>query len=233
MIPARRDDYPSRPVDQYSPPPRNYDQQPSYEAPAYRSQFSQQALYQPPAPHLPHQQYQQQQQRRQSGNPPSPPTQHQRGRQDSSTPRDEFSRSAPSRPESPSASVVFLGLPLHVDDAGLRAFLEDIGASVDETTIIYDRATNLSKRYGFAKFASVEHARAFLEPNFPTVTWREPLGRGHDADNGLKININYSQKSGGWRDDHGAGARVSEDSRNAAGTIFTTQTVFKFADSRS
>lgn len=91
-----------------------------------------------------------------------------------------------------------------------------MGASVDSTTVIIDRQTGLSKRYGFAKFSSVEHARAFVEPNFPTVSWKERVGMG--PDDGLKIKINYSQKTGGWREDQGAGARLTEDQRKAAGT---------------
>jgi RNA-binding protein 5/10 len=91
-----------------------------------------------------------------------------------------------------------------------------MGASIDSTTVIIDRATGLSKRYGFAKFFSVEHARAFVEPNFPVVTWKER--GGPSMDDGLKIKINYSQKTGGWRDDQGATARMVEYHRKATGT---------------
>ncbi|ORY84110.1 hypothetical protein BCR35DRAFT_324803 [Leucosporidium creatinivorum] len=123
-------------------------------------------------------------------------------------------RPAPTAPEAPSASVVLLGLPAHVTDVTLRHFLEDMGASIDSTTVIIDRATGLSKRYGFAKFSSVEHARAFVEPNFPTVSWKERVGIS--PEDGMKIKINYSQKSGGWREDQGATARMTEDQRKAA-----------------
>ncbi|GAA5937958.1 hypothetical protein JCM1841_005036 [Sporobolomyces salmonicolor] len=120
----------------------------------------------------------------------------------------------PVQPEAPSASVVLLGLPAHVQDVHLRHFLEDMGASIDSTTVIIDRATGISKRYGFAKFSSVEHARAFIEPNFPSVPWRE---RGMPGpDDGMRIKINYSQKSGGWREDQGATARLTDDQRRAA-----------------
>ncbi|KAI5481851.1 RNA-binding protein [Pseudohyphozyma bogoriensis] len=138
-----------------------------------------------------------------------PPPRDQRDFRDS----DSRPKPPPVKPEPVSASVVLLGLPAHTDDAGLRAFLEDLGASVDSTTVIYDRPTGQSKRYGFAKFSSVEHARAFVEPNFPSVVWRE---RGRPGpDDGLRIKINYSQKSGGWREDQGAGARLTEDQRKA------------------
>ncbi|GAA5979661.1 hypothetical protein JCM5350_003801 [Sporobolomyces pararoseus] len=123
-------------------------------------------------------------------------------------------RKPPVRPEPPSASVVLLGLPAYVGDAQLRYFLEDMGASVDSTTVIIDRATGLSKCYGFAKFSSVEHARAFVEPNFPSIPWKERgMPGSHD---GLRIKINYSQKSGGWREDQGATARLTDDQRRTA-----------------
>lgn len=89
-----------------------------------------------------------------------------------------------------------------------------MGASIDHTTVILDRETGLSKRYGFAKFSSVEHARSFVEPNWPAITWRE---RGVNTDDRLKIKINYSQKTGGWREDQGAGARLTEDQRRING----------------
>ncbi|BGP25076.1 hypothetical protein JCM10295v2_003996 [Rhodotorula toruloides] len=119
--------------------------------------------------------------------------------------------------EPPSASVILLGLPAHVTDTHLRNFLEDMGASIDSTTVILDRATGLSKRFGFAKFSSVEHARAFVDPNFPSIPWRERGGPG--PNDGIRIKINYSQKTGGWRDDQGASARLTEDQRKAEGAV--------------
>lgn len=117
--------------------------------------------------------------------------------------------------ETPSASVVLLGLPVHVDDAMLRDFLESMGASIDSTTVIMDRSTGQSKRYGFAKFSSVEHARAFVEPNFPSIPWKERHGASED--DGLRIKINYSQKTGGWREDQGANSRMTDDQRKVRG----------------
>lgn len=100
-----------------------------------------------------------------------------------------------------------------------------MGASIDSTTVIVDRSTGLSKRYGFAKFSSVEHARAFVEPNFPAVSWRD---RGRPGpDDGIKIKINYSQKTGGWREDQGAGARMTEDQRKAAGKLGEREDAFE------
>lgn len=106
---------------------------------------------------------------------------------------------------------------MHVTDSLLREFLEDMGASIDSTTVIMDRATGLSKRYGFAKFSSVEHARAFVEPNFPSVPWKDRHAAG--PDDGMRIKINYSQKTGGWREDQGATARLTDDQRKAAGEL--------------
>ncbi|GAA5902601.1 hypothetical protein JCM6882_009329 [Rhodosporidiobolus microsporus] len=122
----------------------------------------------------------------------------------------------PVQPEAASASVILLGLPAHVTDVHLRQFLEDMGASIDSTTVIMDRATGISKRFGFAKFSSVEHARAFIEPNFPSIPWKERHGPG--PDDGMRVKINYSQKSGGWREDQGASARLTEDQRKAEGS---------------
>ena len=148
--------------------------------------------------------------------PPDPNAFHPRGdgrdrRGDSSGPTPRSSKAPELEP--PSASVILLGLPERVNDVSLRNFLEDMGASIDSTTVIMDRQTGLSKRFGFAKFSSVEHARSFVEPNFPSIPWRERAGPG--PDDGMRIKINYSQKTGGWRDDQGASARLSEDQRSA------------------
>ncbi|KAG0662138.1 hypothetical protein C6P46_003531 [Rhodotorula mucilaginosa] len=136
-------------------------------------------------------------------------------RGDSSGPTPRSSKAPELEP--PSASVILLGLPERVNDVSLRNFLEDMGASIDSTTVIMDRQTGLSKRFGFAKFSSVEHARSFVEPNFPSIPWRERAGPG--PDDGMRIKINYSQKTGGWRDDQGASARLSEDQRSTTGAV--------------
>lgn len=110
-------------------------------------------------------------------------------------PNSQFNHGPPKDKSPPSQSVIFMGLPIHTDEANLRAFLEECGASVDSVTIIYDRITGQSKRYGFARFVSVEHARAFVEPAFPMVVWKEPSGSRFDrSGDGLKVKIDYSQK---------------------------------------
>ncbi|GAA5843611.1 hypothetical protein JCM9279_000807 [Rhodotorula babjevae] len=121
----------------------------------------------------------------------------------------------PVQPEPVSASVIFLGLPPHAVDIHLRQFLENMGASVDSTTVIMDRVLGASKGFGFAKFSSVEHARAFVEPNFPSIPWREPSGPAQY--DGMRVKINYSQKTGGWREDQGATARLTDNLREAEG----------------
>ncbi|KAH9459470.1 hypothetical protein Pst134EA_019623 [Puccinia striiformis f. sp. tritici] len=113
-------------------------------------------------------------------------------------PNSQFNHGPPKDKSPPSQSVIFMGLPIHTDESNLRAFLEECcgGTAVDSVTIIYDRITGQSKRYGFARFLSVDHARSFVEPNFPMITWKEPTGsRSLDrSGDGLKVKIDYSQK---------------------------------------
>ncbi|WAR59263.1 hypothetical protein PtB15_10B605 [Puccinia triticina] len=110
-------------------------------------------------------------------------------------PNSQFNHGPPKDKSPPSQSVIFMGLPIHTDETNLRAFLEESGAGVDSVTIIYDRITGQSKRYGFARFLSVEHARAFVEPAFPMVVWKEPSSSRFDrSGDGLKVKIDYSQK---------------------------------------
>ncbi|GAA5999860.1 hypothetical protein JCM10207_005943 [Rhodosporidiobolus poonsookiae] len=146
---------------------------------------------------------------------PAYPAQHAQPVAPDSAPTRAPGRKPPVKPEAPSASVILLGLPAHVTEVHLRHFLEDMGASIESTTVIIDRATGISKRFGFAKFSSVEHARAFIDPNFPSIPWKERGGPG--PDDGMRIKINYSQKSGGWREDQGATARLTDDQRRAEG----------------
>jgi RNA recognition motif-containing protein len=82
-----------------------------------------------------------------------------------------------------------VGLPPHVTEDILRIFLEDMGAHIDTTTIILDKETGLSKRFGFAKFASQEHARAFVEPNFPTIAWKDPPGSVNTGFDGVRLKV--------------------------------------------
>ncbi|GAA5857770.1 hypothetical protein JCM1840_000901 [Sporobolomyces johnsonii] len=202
---GRYDEY-DRPRDDHRPPYPSRDDYPS-QAHAAAPYYQQPQPYQQPDYASQHQPY------RHDARPTPIPYDSAQAAAHSPHPAAPRSGKPPVQPEAPSASVVLLGLPPHVQDVHLRHFLEDMGASIDSTTVIIDRATGLSKRYGFAKFSSVEHARAFIEPNFPSVPWRE---RGMPGpDDGMRIKINYSQKSGGWREDQGATARLTDDQRRA------------------
>ena len=97
----------------------------------------------------------------------------------------------------PSATVIFLNLPGSADETILRAFLEEMGCKIDEVTIIKDRATGNSKRFGFVRFASVEHARSFVEPNFPAIDWKTPkIAKVNDDGNVVKIDYSQTEKPG-------------------------------------
>ncbi|KAG0149793.1 hypothetical protein CROQUDRAFT_653065 [Cronartium quercuum f. sp. fusiforme G11] len=110
-------------------------------------------------------------------------------------PNTQFNHGPPKEKSTPTHSVIFMGLPIHTDEANLRAFLEEGGAIPDTVTIIYDRNTGISKRYGFARFATIDDARAFVEPSFPLIVWKEPIGSRFDnSGDGLKIKIDYSQR---------------------------------------
>ncbi|GAA6023535.1 hypothetical protein JCM8202_002669 [Rhodotorula sphaerocarpa] len=205
------------------PPPQRYDdrgrhprewedENRGYKRPRYHDEGTRyDAAMDPQHPYPPHQEAPQGYYAPQMQGYPTPPG----GRDSRGDSAGPAARRKGAELESPSASVILLGLPPHVDDVLLRNFLEDMGASIDSTTVIMDRQTGLSKCFGFAKFSSVEHARSFVEPNFPSIPWRERSGAG-SAD-GTRIKINYSQKTGGWRSDQGASARLSEDQRASTG----------------
>ncbi|GAA6048600.1 hypothetical protein JCM3770_002049 [Rhodotorula araucariae] len=195
--PYGRDDYPPPRQQGYSTPPtQSFD---PYTQPAYP----------PPPPQQQHQHQHQHQHQPQTGYAAAPGAQVEAAATPAPRPK------GPVQPEAPSASVILLGLPPHATDVHVRQFLENMGASIDSTTVIIDRATGVSKQFGFAKFSSVEHARAFIEPNFPSIPWREPSGPAQY--DGMRVKVNYSQKSGGWREDQGATARLTDDQRKAEG----------------
>ena len=95
----------------------------------------------------------------------------------------------------PTQSVIFIGLPPYVTEDSLRLFLEDMGASVDTTTVILDRETGQSKRFAFARFSSVEHARSFVEPNFPSVKWKDPSSRDSPEFENVRIKVSPLKRS--------------------------------------
>lgn len=78
----------------------------------------------------------------------------------------ERSRRRPPIP--PSQSVILIGLPQAATDEDLKSFVEEFRARpsdpspVEQANIVYDKSTGLSKRFGFVRFISLEHARGEL-----------------------------------------------------------------------
>ncbi|KAI3610452.1 rna-directed rna polymerase 2 [Moniliophthora roreri] len=109
----------------------------------------------------------------------------------------------PQRPSDPSPHVIFLGLDPDFTEADLQAFLSGHGCSIETVTII-----RASKGFGFAQFASSEHAQAFVAPQFPYINVPPPASHGHTAaaafykhlkegtpHNGRRVKIDYSQSA--------------------------------------
>ncbi|GAA93491.1 hypothetical protein E5Q_00131 [Mixia osmundae IAM 14324] len=88
-------------------------------------------------------------------------------------------------------SAIFMGLPPDCDDVMLKRFLEQLGARPESTSVIKDKSTGLSKRYGFAKFVSIDDARTFVETHHPFVMWRDEYGV--IASPPYQIKVDYSQ----------------------------------------
>ncbi|KAH8102847.1 hypothetical protein BXZ70DRAFT_926798 [Cristinia sonorae] len=111
-------------------------------------------------------------------------------------------------PSEPSPHVIFLGLDPDFTEADLQAYLTSNNCSVETVTIIRDRSTGVSKGFGFAQFASVEHARAFVDPLYPFIQVPPPASHGASAStafykalengvphNGRRVKIDYSQSA--------------------------------------
>ncbi|KAG1756233.1 uncharacterized protein EDB91DRAFT_1091342 [Suillus paluster] len=111
-------------------------------------------------------------------------------------------------PSEPSPHVIFLGLDPDFSEADLQAYLSNNGCNIETVTIIRDRSTGISKGFGFAQFASVEHARAFVDPLFPFIQVPPPASHGASATatfykaletgiphNGRRVKIDYSQSA--------------------------------------
>ncbi|EJD53376.1 hypothetical protein AURDEDRAFT_180890 [Auricularia subglabra TFB-10046 SS5] len=84
-------------------------------------------------------------------------------------------------PSEATQHVIFLGLDQDFTEADLQAYLLGLGGVLNNVTIIRDRATGLSKGFGFAEFATVEHASAFLKPRFPFIHVPPPASHGTAA----------------------------------------------------
>lgn len=108
----------------------------------------------------------------------------------------------------PSPHVIFLGLDIGFTESDLHTFLSGQGCSVETVTIIRERSTGQSKGFGFAQFASVEAARAFVDPQFPFIQVPPPASHGASATaafykalktggqhTGRRVKIDYSQSA--------------------------------------
>lgn len=111
-------------------------------------------------------------------------------------------------PSEPSSHVIFLGLDPDFTESDLQAYLSSNSCSIETVTIIRDRNTGASKGFGFAQFTSIEHARAFVDPQFPFIQIPPPASHGASATaafykalesgiphNGRRVKIDYSQSA--------------------------------------
>ncbi|KAI0811192.1 hypothetical protein BC629DRAFT_1479565 [Irpex lacteus] len=111
-------------------------------------------------------------------------------------------------PSEPSPHVIFLGLDSDFTEADFSAYLNGQNCTVESVTIIRDRTSGASKGFGFAQFASVEQARAFVDSRFPFIQMPPPASHGASAKaafykaletgqqhNGRRIKIDYSQSA--------------------------------------
>ncbi|KAK9893355.1 hypothetical protein P389DRAFT_198925 [Cystobasidium minutum MCA 4210] len=97
----------------------------------------------------------------------------------------------------PNQSVILIGIPPMCDGDDVRAFIDEFKpdpsdpSPVEDVTIVMDKQTGMSKRFGFVRFITLEHARAFVEANYDHVFWKS---RGsHDiVEDGVKIRIDYA-----------------------------------------
>ncbi|KAL4064306.1 hypothetical protein V8B97DRAFT_1950461 [Scleroderma yunnanense] len=144
-------------------------------------------------------------------------------------------------PSEPSAHVIFLGLDPDFSEADLQAYLSSHGCNIESVTIIRDRSTGLSKGFGFAQFASVEHARAFVDPLFPFVQVPPPASHGASAatafykalemglpHNGRRVKIDYSQSA--LPHDRGRGRQNLNDGTRDIGNAPSAVLLFRGLD---
>ena len=61
--------------------------------------------------------------------------------------------------------MILIGIPQMCTDEDLKSFIDEFKANpsdpspVENATIVMDKVTGMSKRFGFARFISLEHAR--------------------------------------------------------------------------
>lgn len=142
----------------------------------------------------------------------------------------------------PSPHVIFLGLDPDFTEADLQAYLTSNGCDIETVTIIRDRSTGSSKGFGFAQFASSEHARAFVDPLFPYVQIPPPASHGASATgayykaletgaphNGRRVKIDYSQ-SAAPHEKGGQGRTNTNDGTRDIGTTQSSILLFRGLD---
>ncbi|SCV72033.1 BQ2448_4727 [Microbotryum intermedium] len=125
---------------------------------------------------------------------------------------------APMPMNAPSPSVIFLGLPPHAKDEDLLHWIQAMTTSVESANVIFDRATGQSRRYGFGKFASVEHARSVVEPNFQRgIPWTDRVpnrdaatATSSSSPSEYIVKVNFASKAGGYKNEQGAESRGAE-----------------------
>ncbi|KAG6334939.1 hypothetical protein ID866_4156 [Astraeus odoratus] len=118
-------------------------------------------------------------------------------------------------PSEPSAHVIFLGLDPDFSEADVCRYTSHVFeyntesmlySSCRLTSPATGATSSLSKGFGFAQFASIEHARSFVDPLFPFVQVPPPASHGASAaaafykaletglpHNGRRVKIDYSQ----------------------------------------
>lgn len=86
------------------------------------------------------------------------------------------------------------GLPVEMAEEDISNELNEYYhvEGLEEVRVIRDRQTKVSRRLGFLRFCDIDHSRAFLEPNFPSIYL---LGPNHNGDDrGTRVRIAYSRE---------------------------------------
>lgn len=162
----QHDQYSTREHDDRNPGGRGYGS--SHDEPDYRP-YQEQPRHQPDyAPHFDSGGYD-----RSLIRFPSPPSTSSAGGyagQDYREYADQAPAARPDRPRrrpntAPNNSVILIGLPQMATEDDVRSFIDEFKAhpddpsAVENATIVIDKQTGQSKRFGFVRFISLEHAR--------------------------------------------------------------------------
>ncbi|KAJ3193678.1 hypothetical protein HK101_004382 [Irineochytrium annulatum] len=86
--------------------------------------------------------------------------------------------------KAPNQYVVLQGLSTASTEEKIQADLEALDACVETVRVIRDRRTGGSRGFAFVRFMSMEHARIWLEANYP-----------HVMIDGARVKIDYSNNS--------------------------------------